>query len=374
MAKTTHIELGDDTLVRILFENRSLLILDKPAGWVLTPDVPVPGRSNLQIAVESSIRGGAFWARSRGLKFLRFVHRLDADTSGALLCAKHIGAMRPLSLLFAQRKVEKSYLAVTHGVPKEDRWVCQIPLGPDPEQHGRHRVDPDYGKQAETHFQVLQKNDRAALVLVRPVTGRTHQIRLHLLANRTPVAGDRMYAGANRKALLGLRAIRLEFTDPFDRKLIKVSAPITDFVRHYKFDPDLAAEQIKQVRFDPPRGSVEVEEDEEEEVTEAVPSSNQAARRPLTRRPDRPLPPPFRSGGRAPGRPDSVRGPRREETRREAPWRPEGVAAAPRPRPTIGRRPTDDQSRRRSGAPSRDPRGPAKPRSGRSNPGRPDRR
>jgi hypothetical protein len=337
----------------------------------------VPGRSNLQIAIESSIRGGAFWARSRGLKFLRFVHRLDADTSGALLCAKHLGAMRPLSLQFAQRKVEKTYLAVTHGLPKEDRWVCRLPLGPDPEQHGRHRVDPDYGKQAETHFQVLQKNDRAALVLVRPITGRTHQIRLHLLANRTPVAGDRMYAGADRKALLGLRAIRLEFTDPFDRKPIKVSAPIADFVRHYKFDADQAAEQIKQIRFDPPLGPLDNPDDEEEdEVTEAAPMvdrPNRSPRRPYNRSSERPQTRPSRKDVREPY--PASRTPRRPEPRREAPWRPEGVDAAPSPRRTVVRRPADAGTKsRRPEAPSRGAKGPAAPRAGRRNPGRPERR
>ncbi len=372
MAKTTHIELGDGTLVRILFENRSILLLDKPAGWVLTPDVPVPGRSNLQIAIESSIGGGAFWARSRGLKFLRFVHRLDADTSGVLMCAKHLGAMRPLSVQFAQRRVEKSYLAVTHGVPKLDRWICQLPLGPDPERYGRHRVDPDYGKQAETHFQVLQKNDRAALVLVRPITGRTHQIRLHLLANRTPVAGDRMYAGANRHALLGLRAIRLGFADPFDRKAIMVSAPIKDFVHYYKFNAEQAEEQIKQVRFDPPLGPLNEPDEEEDEVTGVQASGSRAPRGGVSRRPERPE---QRVFGRESSRTTSA--PRRTvrpEIRREAPWRPEGVEApSPRPRPPAARRPFGEIAKRRFEPKVRDERIPSIARRARGTRGRPPR-
>jgi RluA family pseudouridine synthase len=334
VAKTTHIELGDGTLVPILFENRSLLVLDKPAGWVLTPDVPVPGRSNLQLAIESSIRGGAFWARQRGLKFLRFIHRLDADTSGALMFGKHLGAMRPLSVQFARRQVEKLYLAVTHGVPKQDRWICQLPLGPHPEFHGMHRVDPENGKQAETHFQVLQKTERSALVLVRPITGRTHQIRLHLLANRTPVAGDRMYAGADRDMLLGLRSIRLEFTDPFTRKPIKVSAPTKDFIRHYKFDAVQAAEQIKAVKFDAPLGFSPEDDDESDE--------------------DEPLSQPVRATPRpqSPGRRvfADPRGEQRPRARREEVKRP---AARPRPERSTAWRPESEDIARPLRRPAR---------------------
>lgn len=352
MAKTTHIELGDGTLVPILFENRSLLVLDKPAGWVLTPDVPVPGRSNLQLAIESSIRGGAFWARQRGLKFLRFIHRLDADTSGALMFGKHLGAMRPLSVQFARRQVEKLYLAVTHGVPKQDRWICQLPLGHHPEFHGMHQVDPENGKQAETHFQVLQKTERSALVLVRPITGRTHQIRLHLLANRTPVAGDRMYAGADRDMLLGLRSIRLEFTDPFTRQPIKVSAPIKDFVRHYKFDARQAEEQIKAVKFDAPLGFDAEDDGDEGEEEETISAPKRSASRP--QRPERRAFGNPRDERRSPAQRSDARRPSiRQPAERSTAWRPENEEAVRSNRRPI--RPTvrNDVGARSAGAASK---------------------
>src|SRR5690242_17749671 len=97
---------------------------------------------NLQLAISSAVLGCAFWARSRNLRFLRYVHRLDAETSGVLLFAKSPGAVRSYGDLFESRRMRKRYLAVVRGNPKRDQWVCQANLGPDPKEHGRHRVDP----------------------------------------------------------------------------------------------------------------------------------------------------------------------------------------------------------------------------------------
>ena len=84
MAKPDYIELGRDLCIPILYEDRSVLAIDKPAGWMLAPNTWDRTGRNLQLALESSVREGEYWARSRNLKFLRFLHRLDADTSGEI--------------------------------------------------------------------------------------------------------------------------------------------------------------------------------------------------------------------------------------------------------------------------------------------------
>src|SRR5438128_9176077 len=112
MAKPQQIELGDGTIIPILYEDRSVLAIDKPAGWLLIPTSWERTARNLQLAIESSIAAGDFWAKSRNLKFLRFVHRLDAETTGVLLLGKSAGAMPVYSQLFEGREVEKVYLAV----------------------------------------------------------------------------------------------------------------------------------------------------------------------------------------------------------------------------------------------------------------------
>ena len=117
MAKPNQIELPTGERIPILYEDRSVLAIDKPAGWMLVPFSWQKTSRNLQAALTSSIGAGDFWARSRGLKYLRFVHRLDADTSGVLLLAKSPGAVNSLGALFEGRRMEKVYLAVVRGAP-----------------------------------------------------------------------------------------------------------------------------------------------------------------------------------------------------------------------------------------------------------------
>src|SRR5579863_9431459 len=133
MAKPKNIDLNDgEILIPILYEDRSVLALDKPGGWMLAPDSWDRTGRNLQLALQSSLNAGDFWARSRNLKYLRFVHRLDAETTGIILFAKSPGALSAYSELFEERRVEKLYLAVIEGVPKQIRWTCNLPLQADP--------------------------------------------------------------------------------------------------------------------------------------------------------------------------------------------------------------------------------------------------
>jgi 23S rRNA pseudouridine1911/1915/1917 synthase len=236
VAKPDQFELPDGTRISILHEDRGVIAIDKPAGWMLGPDDAEHHERNLHRALVEEIEEGAWWATSRNLKFLRFVHRLDAPTTGVLLLSKSQGAMAAFSRVFAERSVKKAYLAVTDVVPKEKSWVCREPLGPDPLEHGKHRVDYPAGKEAETHFEVLQAREHRALVLARPVTGRTHQIRLHLAHSGCPVTGDILY-GRRDMFGLALRAIRLEYPDPFLKRQTVIVAPVVDFCLRHGFDP-----------------------------------------------------------------------------------------------------------------------------------------
>jgi 23S rRNA pseudouridine1911/1915/1917 synthase len=271
VAKPTSIELPGVAPIPILYEDRSVLAIDKPRGWMLVPYSWQKTNWNLQAAVVSSIGAGDFWARSRGLKFLKFVHRLDAETTGILLFAKSPGAVESYSVLFEDRRMEKTYLAVVEGVPQKPEWTCLLKLGPAPGQIGRMCVDEREGKESETHFRVLQtiggsaggprprrvaatvttidqrtsKLPRAAtegpiavrtLIAAQPLTGRTHQIRLHLAETAGPVVGDEIYGRGRDRCRLGLRAVRLAFADPFTRRRIDIRAPIEGFCREYGFD------------------------------------------------------------------------------------------------------------------------------------------
>jgi RluA family pseudouridine synthase len=236
VAKPNFIELPGVPPIPILYEDRSVLAIDKPRGWMLVPYSWQRTNWNLQAAIVSSISAGDFWARSRGLKFLKFVHRLDAETSGILLFAKSQGAVESYSALFESRRMEKTYLAVTNGVPKEPEWICRLKLAPDERQFGRMKVDASTGKDAETHFKVLQQRETTALVEVHPVTGRTHQIRVHLAESGCPVFADELYGRREPRTDMGLRAVRLAYANPFTRRRVEVYAPIEKFCREYGFD------------------------------------------------------------------------------------------------------------------------------------------
>ncbi len=213
-----------------------MLALDKPRGWMLVPSSWQATNRNLQAALDSSIRHGDFWACSRGLKFLRFIHRLDADTTGILLLGKSPGAVRALSALFESREVEKVYLAVVQGTPSWAEWTCRLKLGPDPDRAGRVRVDAAQGKPAETRFRVLQRSVQGTLLEAWPFSGRTHQIRVHLARCGHPVVGDDLYGGAKEPAeYLALRAWRLSYRDPFTHRRVRIQAPLDEFLERFGF-------------------------------------------------------------------------------------------------------------------------------------------
>jgi 23S rRNA-/tRNA-specific pseudouridylate synthase len=265
VAKPNFIELPGVEPIAILYEDRSVLAIDKPRGWMLLPVSWQNTRHNLQAALNSSIAARDFWACSRNLKYLRYVHRLDGDTTGILLIAKSPGSLATYSALFESRRMEKTYLAVVHGAPKQTEWVSKLKLAPSPGQTGTMKVDARDGKQAETHFRVLattvngsRRREEAeaspgttpnarlvtsaatSLIEARPFTGRTHQIRVHLAQGGHPVVGDDLYGRADDRMELGLRAVALAYHDPFTRRRVEIRAPIESFCREYKFDmPEL---------------------------------------------------------------------------------------------------------------------------------------
>lgn len=253
MPKPPFIELPDAEPIPILFEDRSVIAIDKPPGWMLVPHSWQRTDRNLQAAIQSSIAAGHFWARSRNLKFLRFIHRLDADTTGVMLFGKSFGAVETFGELFETRRMEKRYLAIVHGVPRDAQWTRTDRLGPDPQVNGRIRVDPRDGKDCETHFRVLQTKDRLALVEAHPTTGRQHQIRVHLLASGHAILGDPLYGPSaqqppRQRPPLALRAVELSYRDPFTKRPIRILAPTDNWLRERGFEPLVSAAKPQPVR------------------------------------------------------------------------------------------------------------------------------
>ncbi|HUA38076.1 MAG TPA: RluA family pseudouridine synthase [Candidatus Sulfopaludibacter sp.] len=235
MAKALFVELPGCEPIPILYEDRSVLAVDKPRGWILAPMSWRSTSRNLQAAIESSIAAHDFWARSRGLKFLRYIHRLDADTGGVLLFAKSRGVIEVYSKMFEGRQMEKAYLAVTSGKAPDVEWTCRLKLAPDPKRVGQMRVDPRHGKPAETQFRKLKTHGNYSLVEARPVTGRTHQIRVHLAETGLPIVGDELYGRSMGNLPLGLRAVELAYCDPFTKARVEIRAPAEKFLNEFGF-------------------------------------------------------------------------------------------------------------------------------------------
>jgi tRNA pseudouridine32 synthase/23S rRNA pseudouridine746 synthase len=147
------------------------------------------------------------------------VHRIDMATSGLMLFARGKLAQRRLSGAFAAREVVKGYVAVVHGLVAPDNGEIDLPLCTDWPNRPRQRVDPERGKPSLTRFQVLSRDDRGVTtrLALQPMTGRSHQLRVHLHALAHPILGDRLYAPEPVQALaprLLLHANRLGFPHP----------------------------------------------------------------------------------------------------------------------------------------------------------------
>ena len=235
MAKSNFIELPGCEPIPILYEDRSVLAVDKPPGWMLAPVAWQNTSRKLQAAIESSIAVHDFWVRSRGLKFLRHVHRLDADTSGVLLFVKSPGVVKMFFDLFESRQIEKKYLAVVVGAPKQNEWTCQLKLAPDKKRFRKMKVDGRFGKESETRFKLLETRGRFSLIEAKPITGRTHQIRVHLAEAGLPIVGDELYGKSKGNLPLGLRAVRLGYLDPFTKKRVEIHAPVENFLKEFGF-------------------------------------------------------------------------------------------------------------------------------------------
>lgn len=168
-----------------------MLAFDKPSGLLVAPDRWDKTRVNLMGLVHDKL----------GHQVAN-VHRLDADTSGILLCAKTKPALDFLSGQFQSKTVEKKYLALVVGAPPEDVFTVDRPIREDERHPGRMRTVPKAGKASTTEFRVLERFGRFTWIECRPLTGRTHQLRVHLQASGYPILNDSFYGDETTQLLL----------------------------------------------------------------------------------------------------------------------------------------------------------------------------
>jgi 23S rRNA pseudouridine1911/1915/1917 synthase len=211
----------------VVYEDADLLIVDKPAGLVVHP---APGHADGTL-VNGLLARGTEYGGIAGVQRPGIVHRLDRDTSGLLMVAKTDAAQQGLMAQLKARRIKKTYQALGWGSVSATVGRIEAPIGRDPKHRIRMAVVPD-GRPATTGYRVKERLPGWTLLELDLVTGRTHQIRVHLEAIGHPIAGDPLYGtGTSRRGPDGLDRLflhswRIELASPIDGHLIRAEAPL----------------------------------------------------------------------------------------------------------------------------------------------------
>ena len=207
-----------DVDLPILYEDDDVIVVNKPSGLL----THAKGGLSDEPTVAEIIRPKTSFATDTDRPGI--VHRLDRDTSGLLIIAKNPESAAHLQRQFAERTAKKTYVAITDGKPKLNAAKIDLPIGRNPSAPSTFRIDPN-GKPAQTTYHVLTENDTQSLVELKPTTGRTHQLRVHLAHLNAPILGDRVY-GKSSDCRMMLHAQKLEITLPSgERKVFEATIP-----------------------------------------------------------------------------------------------------------------------------------------------------
>lgn len=232
--------LPEDIPLNIVYEDSCLIILNKQPGMIVHP-----ARGNTHGTLVNAL---VFYSDklSSGLGEFRpgIVHRLDKNTTGVMVVAKDDTTQWKIAKQFERRQVNKNYLAIVHGTPELTADRIKAPLGIHPRAREKYAIRPDIGKEAITFYEVIESFRGFSLLKLKPKTGRTHQIRVHLLYIKHPIVADDMYGGrlvypwqladaepAVQQPVISrvaLHAHTLEFKHPATEEMVKFEAPLPE--------------------------------------------------------------------------------------------------------------------------------------------------
>jgi tRNA pseudouridine32 synthase/23S rRNA pseudouridine746 synthase len=211
-----HYSPPTDPYLTFLYRDEDILVLDKPAELLTVPGKAIEHRDSLQIRVQ------------RVYPTASIVHRLDMATSGIIIMALNKPAHVHISRQFENRQTSKTYFARVYGHVENESGEIDLPLICDWPNRPKQMVDHERGKPSQTHWQVIKRDKHSTLMELSPITGRSHQLRVHMLALGHPILGDRLYANQEAKALsprLCLHAQMHEFTHPVSGETLRFESP-----------------------------------------------------------------------------------------------------------------------------------------------------
>lgn len=219
---------AQDIPVEVLYEDKDIIVVNKPKGLVVHPANGNPDGTlvNAVMNICKDTLSGIGGEIRPGI-----VHRLDKDTSGVIIIAKNDIAHINLSNQIKNREVKKIYIALVRGVIKENEATINMPIGRSTKDRKKMAVSKN-GKEAVTHFKVLERFENYTLLQIKIDTGRTHQIRVHMSEIGYPIVGDYIYSnGKNPFGVIGqmLHAKSIEFKHPTTNKTMKIEAPIPEY-------------------------------------------------------------------------------------------------------------------------------------------------
>jgi 23S rRNA pseudouridine1911/1915/1917 synthase len=213
---------SEDISLKVVYEDEDLAIINKPSGLVVHP---APGNYEHTLV-------NALLHRFKKLSDVNpqrpgIVHRLDKETSGLLVIAKNNAAHLALVEQFARHSIERKYIALVKGRMEFDEDVIELPIGRHP--HKRKNMSVGFGKKtkyARTYYRTLKCTQSFSLLELKPFTGRTHQLRVHLAFIGHPILGDTKYGKNNKFSRLALHAQSIGFIHPHTKKFVEVSCPL----------------------------------------------------------------------------------------------------------------------------------------------------